>query len=159
MRSRISSCLIPESAPSAALNCNRSASCSPNRGVPMSEIIPATTWPNVEGMDDLMEIALNLHSCWNHEADEMWRSLDPELWEWTQNPWVILLTLSRDKIIALLASPGFRALVQDCLHNKRKSFNEEAWFQQKYPKPESGAESGNALSLVAYFSMEFMLTE
>jgi starch phosphorylase len=117
----------------------------------MSEIIPATTWPNVEGMDDLMEIALNLHSCWNHEADEMWRSADPDLWEWTQNPWVILLTLSRDKIIALLASPGFRALVQDCLHNKRKSFKEEAWFQQKY--------AGAALSLVAYFSMEFMLTE
>jgi starch phosphorylase len=112
----------------------------------MSEIIPATTWPNVEGMDDLMEIALNLHSCWNHEADEMWRSLDPDLWEWTQNPWIILLTVSRDKIIALLASPGFRTLVYDCLHHKRKSFSEE-----KYPKA--------ALSLVAYFSMEFMLSE
>ena len=117
----------------------------------MSEIIPATTWPNVEGMDDLMEIALNLHSCWNHEADEMWRSADPDLWEWTQNPWVILLTVSRDKIVALLASSGFRALVYDCLHHKRKSFKEEAWFQQKYPKA--------ALSLVAYFSMEFMLSE
>ncbi len=117
----------------------------------MSEIIPAASWPNVEGMDDLMEIALNLHSCWNHEADEMWRSLDPELWEWTQNPWVILLTASRDKIIALLASPGFRALVYDCLHHKRKSFKDEAWFQQNYPAA--------ALSLVAYFSMEFMLSE
>jgi len=117
----------------------------------MSEIIPATTWPNVEGMNDLMEIALNLHSCWNHEADEMWRSLDPDLWEWTQNPWVILLTVSRDKIIALLASPSFRTLVYDCLHHKRKSFNEKAWFQEKYPAA--------ALSLVAYFSMEFMLSE
>ncbi|MGB8536323.1 MAG: alpha-glucan family phosphorylase [Acidobacteriaceae bacterium] len=121
----------------------------------MSETIPATAWPNVEGMDDLMEIALNLHSCWNHEADEMWRSLDPELWEWTQNPWIILLTVSRDKIIALLASPGFRAMVRDCLRHKRESFNQEAWFQQKYPTTASGP----ALSLVAYFSMEFMLTE
>ena len=75
----------------------------------MTETIPATPWPNVEGMDDLVEIALNLHSCWNHEADEMWRSADPDLWEWTQNPWVILLTLSRDKIVALLGSPAFRA--------------------------------------------------
>src|SRR5271168_3831472 len=115
MPSRISSCLNPESAPSGALNSNRSASCSPNRGAQMSETVPAITWPNVEGMDDLIEIALNLHSCWNHEADEMWRSLDPELWEWTQNPWVMLLTVSRDKIIALLASSGFRTLVQDCL--------------------------------------------
>jgi glucan phosphorylase len=121
----------------------------------MSETIPATPWPNVEGMNDLMEIALNLHSCWNHEADEMWRSLDPDLWEWTQNPWVILLTASRDKIIALLASPGFRALVLDCLHHKRKSFNEKAWFQEKY----HGKNQGAALSLVAYFSMEFMLSE
>ena len=117
----------------------------------MSEIIPATQWPNVEGMDDLIEIALNLHSCWNHEADEMWRNLAPELWEWTQNPWVILLTVSRDKIIALLGSSEFRSLVYDCLHHKRSSFTEKAWFQQKYPKA--------ALSLVAYFSMEFMLTE
>src|SRR5579863_740831 len=114
MRSTISSSLAPGLAPRGAMNYSRSASYSPNRGVLMSEIIPATPWPNVEGMDDLVEIALNLHSCWNHEADEMWRKADPELWEWTQNPWVILLTLSRDKIIALLASPEFRSLVQDC---------------------------------------------
>ncbi len=121
----------------------------------MSEIIPAAPWPNVEGMDDLLEIALNLHSCWNHEADEMWKSLDAELWEWSQNPWVILLTVSRDKIAALLASPSFRALVGDCLHHKRQSFDQQAWFQEKYPKNDSGT----TLSLVAYFSMEFMLAE
>ena len=121
----------------------------------MSEIIPAAPWPNVEGMDDLLEIALNLHSCWNHEADEMWKSLDAELWEWTQNPWVILLTVSREKIVALLASPGFRALVEDCLHHKRKSFGQQAWFQEKY----QNRDSGTTLSLVAYFSMEFMLAE
>ena len=61
-------------------------------------IIPVPNWPNVEGMDDLVELALNLHWCWNHASDEIWKSLDSELWESTQNPWVILLTVSREKI-------------------------------------------------------------
>ena len=38
----------------------------------------------------LAELALNLRWSWNHATDDLWRRLDPELWEMTQNPWVIL---------------------------------------------------------------------
>jgi starch phosphorylase len=107
--------------------------------------------PNMEGMDELSELALNLHWCWNHTSDGIWESLDAELWQTTQNPWVILRTVSREKIQSLLATPEFRQRLQDCLRHNRKSFAEEAWFQKKYP--------GAGLSLVAYFSMEFMLSE
>lgn len=110
-----------------------------------------TSWPNMEGMDELSELALNLHWCWNHASDGIWESLDSELWQTTQNPWVILLTVSKEKIQSLLATPEFRQRLQDCLRHNRRSFAEDAWFQKKYP--------GAALSLVAYFSMEFMLTE
>jgi glycogen phosphorylase len=108
-------------------------------------------WPAVEGMDELSELALNLHWSWNHKSDEIWQSLDADLWESTQNPWVILRTVSREKISTLLATPDFRQRLQECLRHNRKSFSEEGWFQKKYP--------GAGLSLVAYFSMEFMLTE
>ena len=108
-------------------------------------------WPDVEGMDQLVEQALNLRWCWNHSADWIWKTLDAELWEKTENPWIILLTVSRDKIASLLANPGFRKVLQDCLAHNQKSFAEEGWFQKKH--------SGAGLSLVAYFSMEFMLTE
>ena len=117
----------------------------------MSETKAVTTWPNVEGMDELVELALNLHWCWNHASDEIWKNLDAELWQSTQNPWIILLTVSREKIASLLATPDFRQRLQDCQRHNHKSFHEEGWFQKKYP------EAG--LSLVAYFSMEFMLTE
>jgi len=117
----------------------------------LSDEKTVTGWPRVEGMDELAELALNLHWCWNHSSDELWDSLDSELWQSTQNPWVILRTVSREKIQSLLATPNFRQLLQKCLLHNRKSFTEEAWFQKKYP--------GAALSLVAYFSMEFMLTE
>jgi glycogen phosphorylase len=106
---------------------------------------------HIEGMDELSELALNLRWSWHHKSDEIWNSLDADLWESTQNPWVILRTVSREKISTLLATPDFRQRLQECLSHNRKAFSEEAWFQKKYP------EAG--LSLVAYFSMEFMLTE
>jgi starch phosphorylase len=105
----------------------------------------------IEGMDELAGLALNLHWSWNHASDEIWESLDAELWQTTQNPWVILRTVSRAKIQALLANPDFRQRLESCQRHNQKIFTEDAWFQKKH--------SGSALSLVAYFSMEFMLTE
>jgi hypothetical protein len=48
--------------------------------------------------DSLAELALDLRWSWNHGADEVWRRLDPTLWALTQNPWVVLQTVSRDKL-------------------------------------------------------------
>jgi starch phosphorylase len=110
-----------------------------------------TPEPQVEGGDALTELALNLHWSWNHAADELWERLDPQLWEDTQNPWVILRTVSTDKIKSLMAQPEFRQRVDDLLRRNRESFNSQAWFQKKYPDA--------ALTSVAYFSMEFMLSE
>ncbi len=100
-------------------------------------------------MDALAELALNLRWSWNHASDEIWQSLDAELWETTQNPWLILRTVSKEKIKSLLAAPELRQRVQDLLRINHESA--DTWFQQKHP--------GSGLSSVAYFSMEFMLSE
>ena len=97
------------------------------------------------------ELALNLHWCWNHASDEIWQSLDAELWESTQNPWVILLTVSREKISSPAGNTRLSSASAGLSAPQHKSFSEEGWFQKNY--------SGAGLSLVAYFSMEFMLTE
>jgi starch phosphorylase len=99
----------------------------------------------------LNELALNLHWSWNHAADVLWESLDSYLWQTTQNPWVILQTVSEDKIKALLTMPDFQELLSGLLQRKHKFFSADAWFQKMHP--------GAALSMIAYFSMEFMLTE
>jgi starch phosphorylase len=104
-----------------------------------------------DGADALAELALNLHWSWNHSADELWQQLDSELWESTQNPWVILQTVSKDKINSVLATPDFRTRLDDLLRQNRESYGAAAWFQRKY--------KDSPLSLAAYFSMEFMLTE
>jgi starch phosphorylase len=106
---------------------------------------------NDEGINELAELALNLHWSWNHAADELWKRLDPQLWEATQNPWVILQTVSREKIEAALEEPEFRQRLDNLLHQNRESYSSDAWFQKKH--------AGSALTSVAYFSMEFMLSE
>ncbi len=112
---------------------------------------PGETETPALGIDALKELALNLHWSWNHRADPLWEALDSYLWRSTQNPWVILQTVSDDKVKALLAIPDFQDLLSTLLQHKRKFFGADAWFQKTHP--------GAALSTIAYFSMEFMLTE
>lgn len=105
----------------------------------------------IEGFDSLAELALNMRWSWNHATDNVWRQLEPELWETTHNPWVVLQTASPDRIESMLADPDFRKTVDDLLQIRRESAAEPAWFQQAHPR--------STLSSVAYFSMEFMLSE
>ena len=62
----------------------------------------------IEGFDSLAELALDMRWSWNHATDKVWRQLDPKLWELTHNAWVVLQTVSRDKIERVLADPEFR---------------------------------------------------
>ena len=105
----------------------------------------------VEGFDSLSELALDMRSSWNHATDLVWRQLDPVLWDLTHNPWVILQTVSREKLQRVLAEPAFRKNVDDLVHARRDVAETPAWFQQAYPQ--------SPLSCIAYFSMEFMLSE
>jgi starch phosphorylase len=106
---------------------------------------------DVEGFDSLSELALDMRSSWNHATDQVWRQLDPVLWELTHNPWVVLQTVSREKLQGVLAAPAFRTIVDDLVQARRDTAAAHAWFQQTYPQ--------SPLSCVAYFSMEFMLSE
>jgi glycogen phosphorylase len=105
----------------------------------------------IAGFDSLAELALDMHWSWNHSTDEVWRQLDPRLWEITHNPWVILQTVSRDRIESVLADPVFRKTVNDLVDASRKAAEAPAWFQRNH--------ADAPLTCAAYFSMEFMLSE
>jgi starch phosphorylase len=106
---------------------------------------------DIEGFDSLAELALDLRWSWNHATDDVWCRLDPTLWEFTQNPWVVLQTVSRDQLRRVLADPAFRKNINDLLQSKRQQAEAPAWFQRRHPQ--------SPLSCVAYFCMEFMLSE
>jgi glycogen phosphorylase len=106
---------------------------------------------DIEGFNALSELALDMRWSWNHATDPVWQQLDPVLWKITHNPWVVLQTVSREKLQTALAEPAFRQAVDDLVQTTREATQAPAWFQQTYPQSQ--------LSCVAYFSMEFMLSE
>ena len=106
---------------------------------------------DIEGLDSLAELALDMRWSWNHAADEIWRQLDPGLWDLTHNPWVVLQTVSRDQFQKVMSNPVFRKKVDALIQSKEHANTVPAWFQQNYPKSQ--------LTCAAYFSMEFMLSE
>ena len=114
---------------------------------PIYNLLPT----EIAGFDSLAELALDMHWSWNHATDEVWRQLDPILWELTHNPWVVLQTVARDQIERVLADPAFRKNVDDLLRSKRQAAKRPAWFQEEHPQA--------SLTCIAYFSMEFMLSE
>ncbi len=116
-------------------------------GHPTSSLLPT----DIAGFDSLAELALDMHWSWNHATDELWRHLDPVLWDQTHHPWDVLQTVSREKIKAVLSDPVFRKKLDALVQSKKQAETASTWFQRNYPQP--------SLNCVAYFSMEFMLSE
>lgn len=106
---------------------------------------------DVEGFDSLAELALDMRSSWNRATDRVWRQLDPALWELTHNPWVVLKTVSREELQRVFSDPAFCKIVDNLVQARRDVAQAPAWFQQTYPQA--------PLRCVAYFCMEFMLSE
>ena len=114
----------PGGSPDDCQRCSDAAVASPRRGEIMSKqtrvshpiynLLPT----EIEGFDSLAELALDMRWSWNHATDEVWRQLDPELWEITHNPWVVLQTVSRDQIERVLADPAFRKNVDDLVQSQ-----------------------------------------
>src|SRR5450432_3639908 len=104
--------------------------------------------PNIAA---LTELAMDLRWSWNHAADELWQRLDPALWKLTHHPNVVLQGVSRERIASSLADPDFCRLLDRLVQAKREAAATPAWFQKKYPE--------SASTCVAYFCMEFMLSE
>jgi len=114
---------------------------------PIYNLLPT----EIAGFNSLAELALDMRWSWNHATDGVWSAFDPILWELTHNPWVVLQTVSRDQLEHVLADSAFRNNVDALLRAKRQAAETPAWFQRKHRQV--------PLTCVAYFSMEFMLSE
>ena len=99
----------------------------------------------------LTELALDMRWSFNHSADKLWERLDSELWDLTHNPWIVLQTVSRERLQSVTTDPDFQSLIADLHREKQAAELSEGWFQKAHPR--------SALTAVAYFSMEFMLSE
>lgn len=104
--------------------------------------------PALQGLD---ELALDLRWTWNHAADALWARLDWELWNGTQNAWFVLQNVPSTRLDALAQDAAFVASVEQQVARRRDALARESWFDRATPAP--------SLGRVAYFSMEFGLSE
>ena len=104
-----------------------------------------------QGHEALSELAMDLRWTWNHSTDELWKRLDPALWETTHHPNVVLRNTSKERISGALADPDFSRLLDGLVQAQRQTEGAPAWFQKEHPQA--------PLTCVAYFCMEFMLSE
>ncbi|NVO20188.1 MAG: alpha-glucan family phosphorylase [Bacteroidetes bacterium] len=105
----------------------------------------------IDGFDSLSELALDLRWSWDHSADEIWRIFDSELWDLTHNPWVVLQTVSRDRFQTVMNEPRIHKKIDELVKIRIEANKSDAWFKITHPDA--------LLTAVAYFSMEFMLSE
>jgi starch phosphorylase len=104
-----------------------------------------------EALEPLADLALDLRWTWSHASDELWQTLDPELWELTRNPRVMLQSVSQARLEQCDADPQFMASLQHWMRAHQEYRRQPGWFRQTFP--------AHTLNPVAYFSMEFGLGE
>ena len=100
-----------------------------------------------EEIKPLTELALDLRWTWSHATDDIWRGLDPIIWDATQNPWIILQSVSRERLATLAGDASFRQRLAVILAER----NRYAAGAPSRTEP--------APQRTAYFSMEFGLGE
>lgn len=107
-----------------------------------------------EPLQRLPELAYNIRWAWDHPTIDLFKRMDPELWEETNhNPVRMLGLIHQNKLNALARDDGFLAHLDRVLQSYDDYMQkaDRAWYPQEY-QPEEHPQ-------IAYFSFEFGLTE
>ncbi len=119
---------------------------------PIRQLSVVPTLP--ENLEPLRELAMNLWWTWDNEALSLFRHLDSDLWEETyHNPVAMLGRISQEQLENTAKNDVFLAHL-DLIYSKFKNYlSSPSWFET--------FSDDNILSniSIAYFSMEFGLTE
>ncbi|MBS3821311.1 MAG: alpha-glucan family phosphorylase [Planctomycetes bacterium] len=105
-----------------------------------------------EKLSPLLEIARNLWWCWRGEALELFRRLDPQLWEQLyHNPVAVLGAISQDRLQRLARDEGFISHLLRVYSQLEYYLTNDGWWPKTYGPSDK--------PIIAYFCAEFGLTE
>jgi len=95
--------------------------------------------------ETLTRLALDQRGSSSGVADELWRLVNEPLWKVTRNPWMILKATPEARLSELEKNEVFKELLAHF-----EICPSHLWFKDNYP---------NSKRVIAYFSMEFGLSE
>ena len=99
----------------------------------------------------LHELAFNLRWSWDDQTRDLFRWVDPDLWDASVHDPVRLLGLvPHERLQALAADAGFQRFLGEVHSELQRYLDGDRWFQARGDSP---------LDLVAYFSPEFGIAE
>jgi starch phosphorylase len=91
--------------------------------------------------------------CWDHELISLFGRIDPDLWvETLHNPVMMLGRVKQERLLELAADDSFTSQLRRAQQRLDDYMNRRSWYSKQYQRPCEGA-------LIAYFSMEFGITE
>ncbi|KAB8332644.1 glycosyltransferase family 1 protein [Scytonema tolypothrichoides VB-61278] len=108
-------------------------------------------------LEPLRKLAYNLHWDWNVETKDLFRRLDPDLWESSRhNPVLMLGTISQARLLEVVEDEGFLAQMDRAARQLEDYLQERTWYEKQrigHASDEKGQE------YYAYFSAEFGLVD
>lgn len=104
-----------------------------------------------ESLNGLFQLALDLRWSWHHGTDELWRALDAEIWDTTRNAWLVLNSVSGDRLEGLAADPEFQNSYNAQISAHQEFIEADTWYSSECP--------GDLGEGIAYFCMEYGLSE
>ena len=101
-------------------------------------------------LSSLVDLALDLRWTWSHAGDALWRSIDPETWEATRNPWFVLQNTRHERLDELAHDIAFMDSLRRLDGERHEHLRAHSWCARCVP---------GFAKQIAYFSMEFGLGE
>jgi glycogen phosphorylase len=114
-------------------------------------LYPFVPRPMPPGLEGLNELAMNLRWAWSHAGDDLWQRVDPEAWELTGNPWIILQDVGESRLKELAGDSAFRRELERVAAMRAEYPADPGWYGRTYPD--------RPRHLAAYFSMEYGIGE
>ncbi|MBK3806749.1 alpha-glucan family phosphorylase [Stutzerimonas stutzeri] len=116
---------------------------------------PASERPAITP-ETLRQLAFDQSIRWTSQNDDLWQLIDNDLWQLTRNPSLVLSTVPLQKLEALLQRAECHRLVEGIVEAQQARLERATWFASQSHGDQSYSEQ---LTRVAYFSMEYMLSE
>ncbi len=106
-----------------------------------------------EALAPLKKLAGNFHWTWDHDARDVFRSIDKDAWDRAEhNPVAFVNGLSKERLDKLASDSFFVTRLNEAVAKLETYLGAETWFDRAYP-------GARETTKVAYFCFEFGVSE
>ena len=108
-----------------------------------------------EALAELETLATNLRWTWHPHTQDLFATIDQDIWERLADPLRLLAEVPASRLEELAGDDKFRSRLAELSDDLRRYLSDARWYQQRRGE----LPSGRMAESIAYFSMEFGVTE